>query len=178
MQFSKTHVTNAWLIDPSPHKDERGRFMRAWCKKEFTEHKIQFTPVQANMGFSVNKGTIRGMHYQKTPASEAKLVRCTKGAIFDVALDINPKSPTYTQWIGAELNPLNARMLYVPKNCAHGYQTLEENTEIHYMTSAYYTPNLVRGIRYDDPAFKIQWPIPITVISDQDSQWPLLKIRK
>ena len=177
MRFTKTALVGAWVIDPNPHEDERGRFMRAWCAQEFAEHGLDFLPVQANMGFSINKGTVRGMHFQKAPALEAKLVRCTRGAIYDVVLDVRPESPTYGEWYGIELSAENGRMLYVPEHCAHGYQTLEEYTEIYYMTSGYYTPNLVRGVRFDDPVFSIQWPIPVTVVSEQDRNWPLVERR-
>jgi len=149
--------------------------MRAWCAREFTEHGINFVPVQANMGFSVRKGTTRGMHYQEAPALEAKLVRCTRGTIFDVVLDLRPESPSHGKWYGTELSAENGRMLYLPEGCAHGYQTLEEGTEMHYMTSAYYTPGAVRGVRFDDPAFRIQWPLDATVVSEQDCNWPLVK---
>jgi dTDP-4-dehydrorhamnose 3,5-epimerase len=173
MRFTETHISGAWVIDPSPHADERGRFMRAWCAREFAEHGLDFLPVQANMGFSVREGTVRGMHFQVAPALEAKLVRCTRGAIFDVVLDLRPESPSYGEWRGVELSAENGRMLYVPEHCAHGYQTLEECTEIYYMASAFYTPSAVRGVRFDDPAFGIQWPFGARVVSEQDRTWPL-----
>jgi dTDP-4-dehydrorhamnose 3,5-epimerase len=173
MRFTETHISGAWVIDPSPHADERGRFMRAWCAREFAERGLDFLPVQANMGFSVREGTVRGMHFQVAPALEAKLVRCTRGAIFDVVLDLRPESPSYGEWRGVELSAENGRMLYVPEHCAHGYQTLEECTEIYYMASAFYTPSAVRGVRFDDPAFGIQWPFGATVVSEQDRTWPL-----
>jgi dTDP-4-dehydrorhamnose 3,5-epimerase len=175
MRFRETDITGAWVIDPSPHEDERGRFMRAWCAWEFAEHGLDFLPVQANMGFSLRKGTVRGMHFQEAPALEAKLVRCTRGAIFDVVLDLRPESPSYGEWYGAELSAENGRMLYVPEHCAHGYQTLEEFTEMYYMASAFYTPSAVRGVRFDDPAFGIQWPFVATVVSEQDRTWPLVE---
>lgn len=178
MHFTKTALVGAWVIDPNPHEDERGRFMRAWCTQEFAEHGLDFLPVQANMGFSKYKGTVRGMHFQDAPALEAKLVRCTRGAVYDVVLDVRPESPTYGEWYGIELSAENGRMLYVPEQCAHGYQTLRDCTEIHYMTSGYYAPNLVRGVRFDDPAFSIRWPIAVTVISEQDRNWPLVERRK
>jgi dTDP-4-dehydrorhamnose 3,5-epimerase len=178
MRFTKTNLVGVCVIDPNPHKDERGWFMRVWCAREFAEHGLDFIPVQANMGFSINKGTVRGMHFQKAPASEAKLVRCTRGAIYDVALDIKLGSPTYGKWYGAELTAENGRMLYVPEHCAHGYQTLKEHTEIYYLTSGYYTPKLASGVRFDDPAFGIQWPIPATAVSEQDRNWPLAERRE
>ena len=173
MRFETIGIEDAWVIEPSPHTDERGRFMRAWCLSEFAEHAVKFTPVQANMGYSVQRGTIRGMHYQEAPALEAKLVRCTRGSIFDVVLDLRPGSPTYGQWHGVELSAENGRMLYVPEHCGHGYQTLEEATEMFYMTSAFYTAGAVRGVRFDDPAFRIAWPLPASVVSEQDRNWPL-----
>jgi dTDP-4-dehydrorhamnose 3,5-epimerase len=175
MHFTKTGVADAWIVDPSPHRDDRGRFMRAWCSREFEEHGIHFLPLQANMGFSVSRGTIRGMHYQVAPALEAKLVRCTRGSAFDVAVDLRPESSSYGQWTGVELSAENGRMLYVPEHCAHGFESLEDNTEVLYMTSAFYTPEAVRGVRFDDPAFDIQWPVAATVVSEQDRNWPLFE---
>ena len=147
--------------------------MRTWCLNEFADQGIIFEPVQANMGFSVTRGTIRGMHFQETPAREAKLVRCIRGTMFDVVLDLRPQSPTCGAWYGVELSSDNGRMLYLPEGCAHGYQTLEADTEMHYMTSAFYAPTAVRGVRFDDPAFGIAWPLAMTEISEQDRNWPL-----
>jgi dTDP-4-dehydrorhamnose 3,5-epimerase len=175
MRFTETGLAGAKVIYPSPHEDARGRFMRAWCAREFVENGLDFVPVQANMGFSVQRGTVRGMHYQEAPALEAKLVRCTRGAIFDVALDLRPGSPSYGKWYGAELTAENGRMLYVPELCAHGYQTIEDGTEMYYMTSGFYTPSVGRGVRFDDPAFGIQWPLVATVVSEQDRNWPLVE---
>ena len=175
MNFRECGVDGAWVIEPAPHMDERGRFLRAWCRREFAEHAIDFTPLQANMGFSANKGTIRGLHYQIAPALEAKLVRCTRGAVFDVVVDLRPASPSYRSWYGSCLSADNGRMLYVPEGCAHGCQSTEDNAEIYYMTSALYSPNQVRGIRYDDPAFGIRWPLPVSSVSEQDRSWPLVE---
>jgi dTDP-4-dehydrorhamnose 3,5-epimerase len=172
MRFTETEIAGAKVIDPSPHQDDRGRFMRAWCAREFAEHGIEFVPVQANMGFSVRKGTTRGMHFQEAPALEAKLVRCTRGAIFDVVLDLRRESPSYGKWYGTELTAENGRMLYLPAGCAHGYQTLEDNTEMHYMASEVYTPRAAHGVRFDDPAFVVRWPLPATAVSEQDRNWP------
>jgi dTDP-4-dehydrorhamnose 3,5-epimerase len=174
MRFTKTGIAGAMVIDPSPHQDDRGRFMRTWCAQEFSKHGIDFVPVQESMGFSVHKGTVRGMHFQTKPAVEAKLVRCTRGAIFDVVLDLRPGSSSYAKWHAVELNPEKGRMLYLPEGCAHGYQTLEEGTEMCYMTSAFYTPDAVGGARFDDPVFDIQWPLTPTAISEQDRNWPLV----
>jgi dTDP-4-dehydrorhamnose 3,5-epimerase len=173
MRFTETKIPGAKVIDPSLLTDHRGRFMRAWCTREFADQGLDFLPVQANMGFSIRKGTIRGMHFQDVPALEAKLVRCTRGSIFDVVLDLRPESPSYGQWYGTELSAENGRMLYLPEQCAHGYQTLEDDTEMHYMASQFYTPSAARGVRYDDPAFDIRWPLAATVVSEQDRNWPL-----
>ncbi len=175
MHFVETGLSGAKVIEPAPHQDERGRFMRAWCTREFEENGLQFVPVQANMGFSVQKGTLRGLHLQVAPALEAKLVRCTRGSIFDVVVDLRPNSPTYAKWYGTELSADNGRMLFVPEHCAHGYQTLEQNTEMHYMTSAFYAPDCARGARFDDPLFAIDWPLTPTVVSQQDRNWPLMQ---
>ena len=174
MRFLKTDVAGAWLIEPEPRVDDRGRFFRAWCSREFAAQAIDFVPVQANMGFSIRKGTIRGMHFQVAPALEAKLIRCTRGSMFDVVLDLRPASSSYGEWYGAELSEDNGRMLYVPEQCAHGYQTLADNTEMYYMASESYTPSAARGIRFDDPAFGVQWPLAPTVVSEQDRNWPLV----
>ena len=175
MTFSKCTIPGAWVIEPSPLSDDRGRFMRVWCRREFAENAVEFTPVQANMGFSLRKGTIRGMHYQVGSAAEAKLVRCTRGSIFDVLVDLRPSSPTYRSWFGIDLSADDGRMLFVPEGCAHGCQSTEDNTEIHYMTSAFYSPTEVRGIRFDDPAFGIRWPLPPSSMSEQDRNWPLFE---
>lgn len=175
MRFTKTDLSGVWIIDPDPHEDDRGRFMRAWCSREFEEHGLAFRPVQANMGLSTRRGTVRGMHFQEAPAREAKLVRCTHGAVFDVAIDLRAGSPSYAKWCGAELSAKNGRMLFVPEGLAHGYQTLEDHSEIYYMTSAFYVPSLVRGVRYDDPEFNVLWPLGATAVSEQDLKWPLMK---
>lgn len=172
MRFAETDIAGVWVIDAAFHEDERGRFWRAWCEEEFAAHGIAFVPRQANMGFSLRRGTIRGLHYQEPPALEAKLVRCTRGSIWDVALDLRPGSPTHGRWFAVELTAENGRMLLVPEWCAHGYQTLEDSTEIHYMASAMYAPLASRGVRYDDPAFGIPWPLPASAVSDQDRHWP------
>lgn len=174
MDFQECEVMGAWMISPSPHRDTRGRFMRAWCRQEFIQHGIEFTPVQANMGFTIEKGTVRGLHYQVAPALEAKLVRCTSGEVFDVVVDLRPQSPTYRRWYGTYLGADNGRMLYVPEGCAHGCQSTQDNTEIYYLTSALYSPETVRGIRYDDPAIGIRWPLSASAISDQDRNWPFV----
>jgi len=130
------------------------------------------------MGLSKKKGTVRGMHFQDERAPEAKLVRCTKGSMFDVVLDLRTESPSYRKWYGIELSAANGRMLYIPERCAHGYETLEENTEMFYMASGYYAPIAVGGVRFDDPAFGIQWPLPAAIVSEQDRNWPLTNLKE
>jgi dTDP-4-dehydrorhamnose 3,5-epimerase len=174
VRFIETGIAGAWLIEPAPRFDERGNFFRAWCTREFQEQGIEFTPLQANMGFSLHKGTVRGLHYQTEAAPEAKLVRCTRGAMFDVVVDLRPGSLSWGKWFGVELTPENGCMLYLPALCGHGYQTLEDNTEMYYMTSAFYAPDAARGARFDDPVFAIRWPIPPVMVSGQDLSWPLV----
>jgi len=175
MRFREIEIGGSWVIDPEPHADGRGRFMRAWCRREFIDQGIDFVPVQANMSLSIRKGTLRGMHYQTGPALEAKLVRCTKGSVFDVVLDLRQVSRTYGKWYGVELTDQNGRMLYVPRGCAHGYQTLVDDTETYYMASEFYTPSAACGVRFNDPTFGIQWPLEATVVSEQDRNWPLIE---
>jgi dTDP-4-dehydrorhamnose 3,5-epimerase len=177
MRFVKCEIPGAWVIEPTPHVDHRGRFARAWCRYEFADHGIDFTPVQANMGFSLKKGTLRGLHYQLAPALEAKLVRCTRGSVFDVVVDVRPTSPTFGSWYGTELSADNGRMLYLPEGCGHGCQSLEDGTEIYYMASSAFAPQHARGARFDDPAFAIRWPLTVTAISDQDQNWPTFRGR-
>jgi dTDP-4-dehydrorhamnose 3,5-epimerase len=176
MKFSQCPVDGAWLIEPSPHQDFRGRFMRAWCAGEFAQNGIEFTPRQANMGFSHTSGTVRGMHYQVSPADEAKLVRCTQGSMFDVVLDLRPDSRTYRSWFGAILSQENGQMLLIPEGCAHGVQSLQDDTEYYYLTSAEYSPRHAKGVRHDDPAFGIRWPLAVTLISEQDRNWSLVDL--
>jgi dTDP-4-dehydrorhamnose 3,5-epimerase len=173
--FTECGIAGAFAIATIPHADARGRFMRAWCAREFAEHGLEFAPVQANMGFSHRRGTVRGMHFQTDPAPEAKLVRCTRGRVFDVLVDMRPSSPTFRHWYGMTLSAEKGDMLFVPEHCAHGYQTLEDASEVLYQTSAFYAPDAVRGVRFDDPALDIAWPLPATDVSDQDRSWPLLQ---
>jgi dTDP-4-dehydrorhamnose 3,5-epimerase len=174
MIFEPCPVAGAWVVRPQRIADFRGYFMRAWCADEFAAHGIPFDPVQSNMAFSALRGTIRGLHYQVAPALEAKLVRCTRGAIFDVVLDMRPESPTYRRWHATHLSADNGNMLYVPEGCAHGCQTLENDSELLYMVSARFAGEHVRGIRFDDPAFAIEWPLPPGALSEQDRSWPLV----
>ncbi len=172
MLFHPTPIASAYVIDVEKREDDRGFFARAWCAREFGERGLVTSFVQGNIGASRRKGTLRGMHYQVAPHEEAKLVRCTRGAVWDVLLDVRAGSPTFGKWFGVELTADTHRMLYIPPGCAHGYQALTDDVEVFYLVSAFYTPEAERGIRYDDPAFAIEWPLPVTVISDKDRTWP------
>jgi dTDP-4-dehydrorhamnose 3,5-epimerase len=172
MIFEKTNLRDAYLIEVEKRSDERGFFARMWCRKEFEEHGIESQVVQTNISHNIKKGTLRGMHFQINPYQETKLVRCTRGAIHDVIIDLRPDSPTYGEWTGVELSADNYKMLFVPKNFAHGFQTLVDDTEVTYQVTEFYTPGAERGLRHDDPAFAISWPLPVSVISDKDRSWP------
>lgn len=172
MNFTETKLKGAYLVDLQRIEDERGFFARGWCQNVFRSHNLNPNMVQLNVGFNHKRGTVRGMHFQKAPWEEAKLVRCTRGAILDVIIDLRCDSPTYAQWLGVELTEENHRMLYSPEGFAHGYQTLADKTEIYYQTSQFYAPEFATGVRFDDPAFGIAWPLPVEMISDQDLNWP------
>lgn len=171
MIFQETKLKGAYVIDIQRIEDERGFFARSWCKKEFAAERLLDRVVQANISYNKKKGTLRGMHYQRAPYEEAKLVRCTAGAIFDVIVDLRLESPTYKQWIGVELTSKHHRMLYVPENFAHGFQTLDDNTEVTYHVSQFYTPDAEKGLRYNDPAIAIEWPLEVEAISNKDGSW-------
>lgn len=175
MLFTETKLKDAFIIDLEHREDPRGFFARTFCAKEFEEHGLKPTVAQCNLSFNHKKGTLRGMHYQVPPAAETKLIRCTQGAIYDVIIDMRPDSPTYMQHIGVELTAENRRALYVPEMFAHGYLALTDGAEVGYQVGEFYTPGYERGLRYDDPAFGIEWPIDITVISDKDAAWPLFE---
>jgi dTDP-4-dehydrorhamnose 3,5-epimerase len=172
MRFTETKVAGAFLIEPEPVADERGFFARTWCREEFAEHGLNPELAQANISFNHRRGTLRGLHLQAHPHQEAKLVRCTRGAIFDVAVDLRPDSMTYLAWFGAELTDANRSMLYVPEGCAHGFLTLTDATEVAYQMSAPYAPAAARGVRWDDPAFGIDWPGEVLVINERDRRYP------
>jgi dTDP-4-dehydrorhamnose 3,5-epimerase len=172
VRFEATTVAGAFLIIPEPIEDERGIFARIWCAREFEAAGLTTRIVQTNMSVSNDKGTLRGLHYQCSPYSEVKVVRCPRGSIFDVAVDLRRTSATYKQWVGVELTEENGNMLYVPEGCAQGLLTLTNQTEIYYHTSAAYSPDTATGVRFDDPAFAIEWPEEIRNISDQDRSWP------
>ena len=175
MEFRETKLQGAFIVALEPRQDHRGFFSRTFCAKEFEAHNLNPTVAQCNLSFNYTKGTLRGMHYQLSPATETKFIRCTKGAIYDVIIDMRPESETYLQHIGVELSEENRLALYVPEMFAHGYQALTDNTEIIYQVSEFYTPNRERGLRYDDPALGIEWPLPISEISEKDANWSLLK---
>lgn len=174
MQFTPTALEGAMIVDLQRLEDERGFFARSFCRREFDQLGMNSDVVQANVSFNVSKGTLRGMHYQVAPAPETKLVRCTRGSIIDVIVDMRESSPTYRQHIAVELTAENHRALFVPANFAHGFQTLEDNSEVMYLVSGFYTPECERGLRFNDPALNIQWPVPVEHMSDKDTQWPLL----
>tara|TARA_R110002049_G_scaffold174351_1_gene341560 strand:- start:915 stop:1451 length:537 start_codon:yes stop_codon:yes gene_type:complete len=171
MKFAPTGIEGAFLIELEPRGDERGDFARAFCTEEFAKAGIEMPVVQANLANTVKAGTMRGLHYQVAPAAEAKLMRCVRGAVFDVLVDVREGSPTYLKWFGVELSAANRQALYVPPLCAHGYLTLQDDTDMFYLVSQAYTPGAERGARWDDPAFGIEWPIEPTVFSDKDLQW-------
>lgn len=172
MIFKELKLKNTFVIDIEKREDERGFFARTWSETEFRAHNINFSPAQSSVSYNRVKGTLRGMHYQAAPFQECKLVRCTRGAIFDVIIDLRRDSPTYKAWFGVELTAANYRMLYVPKDFAHGFQTLMDDTEVLYLMSDAYNVQAERGIRWNDPAFAITWPLDITAISDKDRSWP------
>jgi dTDP-4-dehydrorhamnose 3,5-epimerase len=175
MQFRETKIKGLWIVELQRHEDHRGFFARTWCQKEYEAHGLNPQIAQINVGFTTKKAGLRGLHFQIPPHAETKTVRCTRGALLDVAVDIRPDSPTYKQWVGVELTAENHRTLCIPEGCAHGYQTLADDTEILYLTSAFHAPESARGYRYDDPAFGIVWPLPVSSISDADRAWPEYK---
>jgi dTDP-4-dehydrorhamnose 3,5-epimerase len=170
--FTETGIEGAYVVDIEPREDDRGFFARAWCRREFEDAGLNADLVQINLARSYRMGTLRGMHYQGAPHAEVKLARCTRGAIYDVAVDLRPESPTFRRWFGLELTADNHRMLYVPEGFAHGYQTLTDDAEMCYQTSQFYDSASAGGVRYDDPAFGIDWPLPVSVISEADRSWP------
>lgn len=172
MEFMATPIPGAFVIEPQRIEDERGFFARLWCERELAEHGLDTTVRQTNIGVSRVGGTLRGLHYQRAPHAETKLIRCPRGSVFDVIVDLRPDSSAHGRWFGIELNQDNHRALYVPAGCAQGYMTLTDDTEIYYHTSAFYAPQAASGVRWDDPAFDIAWPRDPVVISDADRKWP------
>jgi dTDP-4-dehydrorhamnose 3,5-epimerase len=174
MKFTETKLPGAFIIELEERVDSRGFFARTFCANEFIAHGLKPAVVQCNLSFNHKQGTMRGMHMQIAPATEAKLVRCTRGAVYDVIVDMRPESPTYLQHIGLELTADNRKALFVPEMFAHGYLTLVDEAEVFYQVSEFYTPGTERGLRYNDPALGIEWPIAVEVISDKDAAWALL----
>ncbi len=172
MKFTQTAISGVWLVDLEPLVDERGFFARTFCADEFSARGLDPTVAQCNVSVTATAGTVRGLHYQVAPAEETKLVRVVRGAIHDVAVDLRAGSPTYCGHVAVELSAANRRALYVPTGFAHGFQTLVDDTEVEYQMGAPYTPGTDRGVRYDDPAFGIVWPLPVSTISDRDRTWP------
>jgi dTDP-4-dehydrorhamnose 3,5-epimerase len=172
MIFTETRLKGAFIIEPDRLEDERGFFARSWCEREAAAYGLHPKWVQCNISFNKKKATLRGMHYQFAPFEEAKLVRCTRGAIYDVIIDLRPNSSTLRQWVAVELSVENRRMLYIPEGFAHGFLTLDDNTEIFYQMSEFYASAYARGVRWNDLAFAIEWPTDVRVISDKDRSYP------
>ena len=175
MIFNATQFDDAWVINLEPREDERGFFARIWCRQELAAQGLDTEIAQESLSFNRHRGTVRGLHFQRAPHEETKIVRCARGGIFDVIVDLRPQSPSYLRWQGFELTDENRKAIYLPKGFAHGFQTLADNTEIVYQISEFYAPNSADGYRYDDAAFRIAWPLPVTVISERDLSWPAFK---
>lgn len=174
MKFERAPLQDAWVVSQTPFGDDRGYFARAFCREEFEAHGLPSTFVQCNTSFSRDAGTLRGLHYQVDPAPESKLMRCVRGAIYDLIVDMRPESPTYLEHFGIELTEDNHRMLFVPAGFAHGFLTLKPDSQAYYLVGGFYAPECERGVRYDDPKLGIEWPIEPQTISDKDRNWPLL----
>jgi len=174
MRFEPTDLAGAFLVSLEPHADERGMFARAFCAREFAAAGLATSFVQANLSSNSRAGTVRGLHFQHEPHAEAKLVRCTKGAVYDVVVDLRGNSPTQYRWFGAELSEDNRIAIYVPKGFAHGYQALTDGATLLYFVSDFYAPQSEGGLRFDDPKLSIRWPRPVSDISAKDAAWPLL----
>jgi len=172
MNFLETSINGVYIVEPEKHGDERGFFARSYCEKEFRQVGLTVPGVQCNVSYNEHKGTLRGLHFQSKPASEAKLVRCTRGRIVDVAVDMRPESATYLEHVMVELTDENRLALYVPQHFAHGFQTLEDQCEVFYQVTAFYTPELEGGLRYNDPRLAIEWPLQVSTISEKDGAWP------
>ena len=172
MIFSEARLQGAFVVDIDPIEDDRGFFSRSFCQREFMKHGLKTEVVQSNISFNLAKGTLRGMHFQRPPMSEAKLVRCTRGKVYDVIVDLRPDSETYRLWEGFELSAENRRSIYIPEGFAHGFQTLEDNSELFYQMYQFYSPEHASGVRWDDPAFGVRWPLPTPVISSRDNSFP------
>lgn len=171
MRFSRLGVDGVFLLEMEPRRDDRGYFARMLCEDELARHGLQGRFVQVNTGYNPRAGTLRGLHYQEPPHGEVKIVRCVRGAVYDVAVDLRPESATFMRWVGAELRAESEALLYIPEGCAHGYLTLADDSELVYFASRAYAPAAARGVRYDDPAFDIHWPAAVRVISQADRNW-------
>jgi dTDP-4-dehydrorhamnose 3,5-epimerase len=174
MIFTETKLPGAFIIDLQRHEDNRGFFARGFCQKEFEQHGLKPFIAQANVAFNRVRGTLRGMHFQFPPYAETKTVRCTRGGIVDIIVDLRPESPTYLQHVAVELTADNHRAIYIPERFAHGYQTLEDSTETSYQVGEFYAPGTEGGLRYDDPRLMLQWPLPVSEMSEKDKTWKLL----
>lgn len=172
MKFTPTELADAVLIEMDRHADERGYFARTACVAEFAAAGIEADYPQASQSHNLRAGTLRGMHFQRPPHAEAKVVRCVRGAVWDVIIDLRPGSPSHRRWQGFELSADNGRMLYIPKGFAHGFQTLEDTTDVLYLITPAFVPGVGDGFRFDDPAFGVDWPLPVTVIAEKDQSWP------
>ena len=172
MIFTETSLNGLYIVELVRLEDERGYFARSWCQREFEEHGLNSQLVQCNISFNKRRGTLRGMHYQTAPYEEAKLVRCTRGSLYDVVIDIRPTSQTFKSWFAVELTSEHHRALYIPEGFAHGFQTLIDNTEVFYQMSEFYHPESAKGIRWNDSEFSIAWPIEALVVSEKDNSYP------
>ncbi len=172
MHFQETDLRGAFIIEPEPTRDERGFFARTFCTREFAEHGLETRFVQHSISYSAKAKTLRGLHFQARPHAEVKVVSCLRGAIWDVIVDLRPDSATFRRSTGVELTHENRRQLYIPRDFAHGFITLKDDTEVHYLISDFYEPSAARGVRHDDPAFAIDWPFSPTVVSEKDGRWP------
>jgi dTDP-4-dehydrorhamnose 3,5-epimerase len=174
LRFVPTDVPGAWILEQERHADERGFFARTWCARELAEHGLEPRLSQCSVSFNHRKGTLRGLHYQAPPCAEAKIVRCTRGAIFDVAVDLRPDSPTYRRWEGYELDDVDHLQLFIPDGFGHAFCVLSETADVLYRVSSYYDPELESGIAWDDPEIAIRWPITDPILSERDSSAPRL----
>ena len=172
MKFRETKISGVFEICLEPHTDERGFFARTWCQKEFAGHGLNSRLVQCNISRNARKGTLRGMHFQEAPFSETKVVRCTRGAVYDVVIDLRPQSRTFKDWIAVTLTEETANSVYIPDGCAHGFLTLTDGADVFYQMSEFYKPEAARGVRWNDPAFGIHWPADVMVISERDQSYP------
>jgi len=176
MIFTEIKLAGGFIIDIEPISDERGFFARTFCKKEFQQRVLVSEFDQCSVSYNKTKGTLRGMHYQAAPHAETKIVSCIKGAFYDVVLDLRRESNTFKQWVGVELTSGNRRSLYIPEGCAHGFLTLQDNSEVYYQISEFHHPESARGVRWDDPAFGIEWPVKVANVSSRDQSYPFWRV--